>query len=244
MNLNREGIFLATLADKAVSLKNDKTQFVAKYSLTSEWNGSEYADIGEQGATIVGYHYLEKNDGSLNDSTIKQLRDATGWDGRDPFALEELPADLVVKITVEAEEYEGRNTLKVKWVDNKDSTGGGGVKKANDQERAAIKARLGQKLRAQFGAPVQTPKPTGAPSMPKRTPPVTHPAAKQPKPAPGCTMDEAWQKLCVVATDQERASIVWTGVLDRLFPGKQDSDLKPEDWAKVRDECLKDVMPM
>lgn len=172
MLANREGIFLATIGEHSVAPNGPAklATFMANYHLIEELAGDGVNDISGEGLTITGYHYLEKKDGSLNEFTIEKLREATGWDGRDPFWLEDsLPGDLVVKLTLEFDIYNGKQSLKVKYIDHRDSTGGG-VVKATDAEKSAIRNKLASKLRAiAGGSTVKSSVPTGTPTMPVKT---------------------------------------------------------------------------
>lgn len=244
---NREGIFLATVGDRAVAPNgpNDLTTFVVQYNLLEELATDGAHDVSAESMSITGYHYLEKKDGSLNDYTVEKLKEVFGWDGRDPFWLEEaLPADAVVRLTLEAEAYNGKSVLKVKYIDRRDSAGNGAVTKATPDQKAAIRSKLGAKLRAfAGGTPAVKPLvPNGKPTMPARTP----------APVPGCTQEEAWQAFVAgiamptgVDATAFQAGIgnEWARILTEMFPGKNDENMTPADWARVKAEAPGKFIP-
>lgn len=238
MNVNREGIFRATVAEKSVAPKgkNKLTAWQCVFNLIEELAPDEggdksFFDITAEGLTISCDSYLEKGTygakgefvgSELNTFTVDKLKEATGWDGRDPFWLEDsLPADLVVRLTIEmdtpSDPVKYKPKLVVKWIDHKDSSGSGGISRATDAEKAMIRSRLGTKLRAIAGGtpakppatvgkpalpPAPTPAPTVAPVTTTAPAPVETPKPTRtrrtaapviPAPAPvGATFDEAW----------------------------------------------------
>ena len=254
MLANREGIFLATIGDKSVAPNgpNKLATFMANYHLIEELGPEGATDVSNEGMTITGYHYLEKKDGSLNESTIQKLREATGWDGRDPFWLEySLPGDLVVKLTLGFDVYNGKQSLKVNWIDHRDSTGFG-VVKASEAEKTAIRNKLASKLRAiAGGTPAKTaPAPASAPTMPVKTPeaataaapaaspaPVAAPPAKRgrPKSAPAAPVAPVAAPAAPPACTQEEA---WDAFV-KAAPGNATEENVASQWTKI----LNDLFP-
>lgn len=187
MLANREGIFLATIGDHSVAPNgpNKLATLIANFRLIEEVTSEGATDISNEDMSITGYFHLENRDGSINEFKIKMLRDATGWDGRDPFWLEDsLPSDLVVKLDLRFEVYNGRQLLKIAFINHRDATGGG-VVKATDAEKAAIRAKLGSKLRAiSGGSPMKSNAPAGTPTMPIKTSTPQVQAETQPAESP------------------------------------------------------------
>jgi len=184
----------------------------------------------------------EKKDGSINQVTVDSLKEAFGWDGRDPFWLQDGDLDgLVVQIKLGFEDYNGKQRIKVQFVDAEDASPRD-VPKADDGSRRSINTRLGAKFRALAGgSPAPAPKPTAArpaparPSAPAASAPPAETASAQ------ATMQEAWAAFVPHCVDrdgkplsQEDAEAEWFHVLGQLFPGRQPDDLSPADWAVMR----------
>lgn len=241
MLANRKGIFLATIGDKGVAPTgpNNLTTFTALYHLNEELQGGQFVDVSSEGMTITGYHYIELKDGGLNQFTVDKLKEATGWDGRDVFWLEDaLPADTVVKLELDFEEYNGKSTLKVKWLNHKDDAGGGGVVKADAAGRAALKSRMsGKLLAAAGGKPVNTPKPAAGskPTLPPKAP-AKAPAKQQEI----VTSNDAWAEFTKgikEGTDEAGVEKEWWRILGELFPNKDAEVFTSADWAVVREKA-------
>lgn len=150
---NREGRFKATILDHGVSETgpNNLATFVCQYKPVAELANGEWVDVDED-FEISGYHYLEKRDGSINQVTVDSLKAAFGWDGRDPFWLQDADmSGVVVQIKLGFEDYNGKQRIKVQFVDAEDSTGGS-VPKSDDNSRRSLNNRLGSKFRALAGA--------------------------------------------------------------------------------------------
>lgn len=248
MQVNRDGIFFATIGDHSVapSGPNKLTTFMAEYRIFEEILPDGVNDVLGENLTITGYHYLEKKDGTLNTHTIDKLKEATGWDGVDPFWLEDgLPGDLVVKITVEFETYNNRQVPKVKWIDHRDATGGG-IVRASDAEKTAIRNRLGSKLRAINGGTKakSAPAPTTAPTMPKAEPaaapaPTTPPAPPQAPPQPakrGRPKSAAAAAVAPVAPAAPPAEATqadaWAAFIKDLPPTVSEENVNSE-WTRI-----------
>ncbi|MCG3181417.1 MAG: hypothetical protein BIFFINMI_03810 [Phycisphaerae bacterium] len=266
---NREGRFKATIADHGVAETgpNNLATFVCQYKPVAELVNGEWADVDED-FEISGYHYLEKKDGSINQVTIDSLKAAFGWDGRDPFWLQDADlSGLLVQVKLGFEEYEGKQRIKVQFVDAEDATPRD-VPKADDNSRRSITTRLGAKFRALAGgSPAPAPKPSAArPTLPAKPAPATRPTstagsnASAPASgsgsnpptgtAPEATMEQAWAEFTKHCLDrdgkpltQEQTEAEWFAVLAQLFPGKQPADLSAADWAMMRDEGPNHITP-
>ncbi|MEN6535828.1 MAG: hypothetical protein ABFD89_19350, partial [Bryobacteraceae bacterium] len=150
-------------------------------------DGAKWIDIAPEGMEITAFHYLEKTvkddtgkviGTELNEFQFKAFKESLEWDGRDLAFLQTGPFP-VVQITCENEEYQGKTRLKVKWLNHRDSDGGGlEVQKSEPAGLKSLQNRLGSKLRAMAGPQKATP--------PKPRPPVA--AAKTP--------EDAWTAIC------------------------------------------------
>ena len=264
---NREGLFNAYPVEVGVDETgpNKLATCIINFRLYEELQPSgEWADCSDEQFEVTGYFYLEKRDGSLNTITLDSLKSALGWDGRDPFWLQE--ADLSqhpVQVKLAFEEYGGKTRIKVQFLNPFGSTAGGGVSKADDATRRTISNRLGSKLRAVAG-PAQAPtKPAGPPKLPPAKPkakPAPPPAAPKNEPAPpvagaeeaprdpdASTLEEAWGEFCKHCPpekwDQAAVEAEWFRIIAELFPGKQPDELSAAEWAVMRDQGPAQIIP-
>ena len=249
----REGLFNAYPVQIGIDETgpNKLATCVINFKLYEELQQSgEWDDCSAENFYISGYFYMEKRDGSLNSVTIDSLKNALGWDGRDPFWLQEMDlSEHPVQVKLTFEQYNGKTRIKVQYLNPYGSTGSGGVTKADEGTRRSISNRLGSKLRAISGPAKPASKPAAAPKLPpakpKSQPPETPAEAPPSEPASTsdeCTMQEAWETFCAAyeklgptgeAEDCERQ---WFAILGDLFPGKQPDELSPTEWAKMRDQ--------
>ncbi len=252
---NREGLFNAYPADIGIDETgpNNLTTSIIGFRLYEELQPSgEWADCSDENFQITGYFYLEKRDGSLNSITIDSLKAALGWDGRDPFWLQETDlSEHPVQVKLAFEQYDGKTRLKVQYLNPYGSTGGGGITKADESTKTAIRNRIGSKLRAHSGpaqpaAPKPASQPKPPPAKPKTAPPVP-PTAPEADPAPEGTMDEAWTEFTKACDGekwtQDAIEKEWFRVIAELFPGKQPDELTAAEWATMRDEGPGKIIP-
>ena len=256
---NREGLFHAYPVDIGISetRENKLLQVVISYHLFEELAGEEWVDCTAESFEITGYHTLECKDGSLCDWMIDALKAALGWDGRDPFWLQDNAADLAqkpVQVKLAFEEYNDATRIKVQFLNPYGSHGG--VAKADEDMRRSAGNRLGSKFRALAGGtPAQAPKPAGRPTPAAPTPA----AAPAPKPAPPkapaataeaptpATMEQAWEEFCKhcdpAKWSQQDVEKEWFRILAELFPGKQPDQLTPAEWGVMKAEGPDKIIP-
>jgi hypothetical protein len=252
MKVDREGIFFATVGDHGIAPRgqNKLTAFTALFNLIEEMTPDGPADISPDGiVTDPEDFYLEKKDGGLNEGTIRKLREATGWDGIDPFWLEDhLPPDLVVKLTIEWDtpsdpKYKPR--LRVKWIDHKDAVGSQGVVHLDKNGRSEILNKLRGPLRAIAGGTAVKPAapPTAKPSAakpaaagaPAASPaPAATPTPAAPRPTPA-RRTAAPKEPPVTLTDAFNAFV--SGIAEPA-PGKEDEQQQhvQSEWSRVMNE--------
>jgi hypothetical protein len=248
MLANREGLFNAYPADIGVgeTSQNKLVQVVISYRLFEELGDGQWLDCSGENLEISGYHVLEKKDHALNTSTIDALKAALGWDGCDPFWLQDNAKALAqqpVQVKLAFEEYNGQTTLKVAFLNPYGSRGG--VPKADDSLRRDVANRLGMQFRAiSGGSPAPAPKPaTRQPAgVSPKTPPQSTPRASLSPgtAAPTATMDQAWHefnKHCPPEWDQAAIEKSWFRILAELFPGKQPDQISPTEWHVMMTQC-------
>lgn len=134
---------------------NGNTQIAVEFEVLGKDEAEEYRPTGET-ITWIG-HFTDKT----ADRTIESLLHA-GWQGEDPSELAEISAASVlptaVDLACEPEEYDGKWTLKVQWVNKvgagrfafKEPLAGADLKAFGAQLRSKVKS-----MRAAGGAPRQ-----------------------------------------------------------------------------------------
>src|ERR1017187_10445610 len=145
--VNAEGRYRAEVMDVAAGEdKNSKPHIIFQFSLTEEFDGENWRPT-HAGQEIRSYQYLLKRDGTVKDVAIKQLKESFGWDGADPYWFEDTldGAGLrAVQLVIDWEEWQGKNSLKVQWVNPYNWEGrSGGFQRSNEDDRRALRAKLG-----------------------------------------------------------------------------------------------------
>ena len=262
MLAKREGLFNAHPIAVGVddTGPNKLATCIISFRLYEELQPSgEWADCSDENLEITAYFYLEKRDGSLNTITLDSLKAALGWDGRDPFWLQDTDlSEHPVQLKLAFEEYNGKTRLKVQFLNPYGSAGGGAVTKAEGAAKTVIRNRLGSKLRALAGpAQPATAKPVTPPKLPPAKPkPPTAPApsaaATEPEASPmedECDMQAAWdafhaayERMGPKGTPDD-CEKQWFTAISTLFPGRQPEELSPAEWAVMRDEGPANIIP-
>jgi len=240
MQADREGRFRARVMDVGVNETgpNKLCTVVLRFGLTEEYDNGEWRNVESEELDAVAYCYIEKRDGGLNDFQVTALKEAFGWPGMDPFwfeATKELPP---VQVTLETEEYNGKERIKVRFINSYDSEPGG-ITHADTDTRRALLARLGHKLRAHSGGkPAPAPKPTGAPKPPPK--PAAAPQADgTPAPAakPTSTMDAVWALFTKWAetkgANQDDLNKAWFAAIKEVCGHEDSGKVTPEQWREV-----------
>jgi hypothetical protein len=188
------------------------------------------------GCTITTHQCLVQKDGTPSERTLKNLREVFGVDMANPFDLVDKinagdPTEF--DIVVEADTWEGKDTVRVAWINPKGKSGGAALKQG---DRSTILAKYGAKFRAVAGPVPVKPK---APAAPKPPPPT--PAAEDTRASRygASTMERAWQAVCqgTPGLDQQKRADAWRAYLAKQYPGKQQGDLTPEEWGEVEQKA-------
>jgi hypothetical protein len=127
--LKQEGTFRAVPLTWGLTEKGGDSRSVGvgiEFLVDYKWNAEteQWEDWRAGNFAITGYFYVVGKEGNLNDMAINQLRKSLGWDS----GLEELVAetapwnDRPVNITCAFEEYNGKSSLKVKWLNPPDDS--------------------------------------------------------------------------------------------------------------------------
>lgn len=233
MKASTEGRYRGYAVNQGVSTsKNGSLQFAADYHLIEFWKDGQWVKLEEpQEASGVTYMTKAAN-GELLTRTVDKLKAAFGWDGADPFWLQD--ADLsqtLVQLTFEWETYDGKPQFRLQWLDPAEAEPPA-VKRASDEERRRLLAQFGHSFRANAGGtsakPPLPPKaaPPAAPSAPPPALQPTHPAA---------TMEDAWAAFCqTYKGDASKRDAEWWAILTQQFGSRIiPTDIRHDEWGRL-----------
>jgi hypothetical protein len=244
--LLENGKYRAVVKDVHLHLRGEQERLTAAFRLLCE------------GKELVHREWLELNDGTISDKTIKRLRECfPKWDGsvetlEQGFCVQ----DVEVDVTVENEQ--DKQDPDKWWTRTKfmDPPGGGSGSASMPEKvnRATLVGKYGARFRALAGGTparsveerVSSGKPAAgatavvAPSGPlaKRMPlPASAgpTAGKLDTGAPVSSLEECWEALCKKHPDElrEQVSERWFRLLEQVVPGKDQADFSAEDWGSV-----------
>jgi hypothetical protein len=154
---------------------------VFDFTILEMWDESSQNWViwAQYGQTIRGFPNIIGRNGEPNVKGIESLIKATGWSGN----VEELVEGTGWKpkpcqITVENQTYEGKTALKVAWINDWNSEGGGGPKTADAGSVKALALKYGAKMRAIAGnlarnMPPTAPKPSAPPPGTQEPPSIS-----------------------------------------------------------------------
>jgi hypothetical protein len=229
--LLENGTYRAVVKDISVYLRGEKERLTAAFKLECE------------GKELVNREWLELNDGTISDNTIKRLRGCfPKWDGsvetlEQGFCVQ----DVEVEVTLENEQDKDD---PAKWwtrVRHMNPPGGGPKSAAlpDKVSKATLVSRYGARFRAVAGG-AQSPgirSQKSEVSNPKAGPPPARAPAKAVPEAPvrPSSLEECWEALCKKHPDElrEQVSERWFELLEKVVPGKDQGDFSPEDWGRV-----------
>jgi hypothetical protein len=144
--LETEGRFLAVVTQAAATeSKNGCLQIAVMYYIDSMHKDGEWQQVNGE-YEITGWHFLTKNDGTLNEVQIKQLAESFRIDtsgGMPAICNPESYLKKSVQITVKRDTYNGQTSYKVSWVSPADADpNGGGLQPANIDKFAHLNSQL------------------------------------------------------------------------------------------------------
>ena len=211
--LEREGVFKASVATWALS-ENERTgtlQFALSVNVAFVKTPEDWQDCSAESLEFTGWLYLSKRDGTLNESSIRSLKEALGWNGDIATLQEEDWSGRLVQITTGWEDHQGKRRLKLKFLNAQDYEGGG-LTPPTPEAVKALSAKWGAKFRALGGQP--------APADPAQT--VM--SAK----------NKAWSAvLALYGGETASATPAWHNLLKKVFPDKPAAQFTAADWAEV-----------
>ena len=199
--------------------------------------GTEVAWQGKHTVTLV------KKDGALNLKSIETMKKVFGWDGLNPFDLEDLDTSGVdFEIVGEHENYlpdgetEERTSFKIQWLN---PIGGSTNMPEKVEDRKALLAKFGSKFKAVSSKPAASkPAASAAPSKPApaKAPPAGPPS--RPRTAAGqkrtSTSDEVWAALVKTNPDENETTLgeKFYAAQDEVAP-EANGELTPVQWGAV-----------
>ena len=119
--------------------------FVVRFHVSSWWDGSGWKPYLGGDNEIAGYFYLVKNDGTINEFTIRSLSESLGWDG---LSFAGLAAGEWGDCQIEArqEQYKGTMKIKVAFINHIDYRPSGSPP-LEKEKVAVLDAKYGPGLR-------------------------------------------------------------------------------------------------
>ena len=152
--LNREGIFLARPTAWSIQSKQDgSTQSAAlmihyrvEYELAADGNWNEVPPDTE----TVGMHNVIKADGTINQGAVERLKKVLGWSALFGDVVGTSPPDLRVRVDVKRNDYQGKTSWRVEWL-NAESDPIGGKGGLDETGARNLDAKYGHLMRAVGG---------------------------------------------------------------------------------------------
>jgi hypothetical protein len=244
MSKAREGRFVATPVEWGVetSKNGGLPQFVCKFALDAEYGQNDegqagYFDVSHEGMEITGWFnliYKDKQTGQnvVNKINVESLENALGWNRVNgmPALNDSDWSKTQVQLVLESEEYNGKPSVKVRYLNPRDYEGGSSVKKADAQALKQMQQAFGALLAA------------GAPAAAKK--PVSNPVAPQQKPAAAAHEVEkraAWDAFKAQHAGLDPASLAeaWRKAIADCFDGLTANQLGSEQWKQFRENGFK-----
>jgi hypothetical protein len=194
--------------------------------------------VGEESAMLKKYFVIFKADGSLNIDDYNLIREFSGWNGIDPYWIQDnAGAEWPVSVVVGMEPgYKDPTKLfpTIKWVN---TVGGAGMPVSSD--RAAILAEFGSRLRALAGPqPVMNSRHTtvkaAAPAVPRSAPPARIPPPAPTRQPPGGvkhTQASCWEALQAAQPNASQDDVI--ALWYSLIAERDQATMTSADWAAV-----------
>jgi hypothetical protein len=150
--LDREGTFRGRIIEYGLQEgKNTSSVGIAiKVAIDEAYNfeAESWEDWREYAVECYGYVNLVKGDGSANDKSAENLCLCTGWNGSvGDIAMGEWKPEPI-QFTTKANEYNGKTSFKVDYINQYDRSPGGGIKSVDADKAKALQAKYGTTFRA------------------------------------------------------------------------------------------------
>lgn len=257
--LQNDGAFRGKVLDHAVGqTKNGFPQWVVRLGVSEYYDEAEqqWVDWSEHDLVISGYMILFGGEGPCMVVEQGALQRATGWSGESFVELDSLDlSETVVLFRTQWDNYDGKDRLKVVWVDEKDASPTRELRKLDSSQLSALDAKFGlkkpptaAKAPAKAAAP-QPSEPKKAGSKPKKAE-AELPARPNPESEskPGdrawgdeeCSAQDAWSAVHEYTPEAEdsRRNEAWLKYVTNIVGNTADDAITPAQWAQIRDAIL------
>lgn len=241
--LLENGTYRAVTRDISVYLRGENERLTAALRLECE------------GKDLVHREWLELNDGTISDKTIRRMRACfPKWDGsietlEQGFCVKDEEVDITIENEQDREDPEKWWT-RVRYMDPPGGASGAAAMPAAE-DRASLVSKYGSRFRALAGGSqvaVNSDQSTvpraggqGGKAVQKETEgmKVGAPVAATPLAPPpvveASSLEACWEALCKKHPDElrEQVSQRWFEMLAQVVPGRDQADFEPEDWGQV-----------
>lgn len=261
--VDRIGTYRGVIEDSSIQFTRNKfPQFAGAIKVTERWvddaeemkhfelEEPAWVDWSEYGETAFAYLVLFKDADNFTEETAllnyEQLQLALGWDGTEFGSLADgTHKGKTVLFRVEENEYQGKVSLQVNWIDAPDASPTRELRRIDDTAVKALNAKLKvKKAKPAVAKPkASAPKAKATPkaSAPKAAPPKAAPPTPEPEPATAddgeeVTKIKAWEFVCENTPDTPDTEVqdAWIAACSTVADGRDEDTFTSEDWAKVR----------
>lgn len=231
-----------------------------------------WVDWTEFDEEITGYLVLFKDADEFSDDTAlknaQQCEVALGWSGDEFASFNSGEYDgKKVLFRVAEEEYQGKTSIKVTWIDGFDASPTREIRRLDSAEVKSLESKFRRtkkskpvvaaskktkaaatttkpttkaKGKAKKSAPESTSTAPTTSAAPAPAPVVEAPATTRPT---TCTKDKAWEFVCKFQGDNTASDIqeAWLEAAQEVGAGREEAAFTDADWAKVRDLVCTDL---
>ncbi len=143
------------------------------YGVNVPGEGEEFYGIDP----ILAYArtYIVKASGELNETGVRQIQAAIGWDGDFESLVSTDWSKTRIQCEAKEDDYQGKKQIKIAWIYHAEAAVGGQLRPVEESRVKSLSAQYGAQARALCGNNGQMAKPAGKPAAP--------PSRGQPKPA-------------------------------------------------------------
>lgn len=178
-DIDRAGNFRGEIVDYGLSEQESGALAVSIEARIEEcWDeeNKEWVTWREYDIHAIGYIYVIKKDGTLNDKQVQALVQCAGWDGSFDSIADHSWQPTPCQFVVNEDNYNNQKRYRISWVNAYDRTPGALGQMSPDRVKQ-LSQKYGSQLRAVAGNAKPVAKPSGKPKAPSAP-------AKNQQPAP------------------------------------------------------------